>query len=200
LLKEAQKIVGKQLRDTQLKLTYLLLNVFLILISLLIFLQIDYLIKDYESAEPARLAKRYPNSMEFQDTFFRMEGIKNVAQRLSNRLWLYVTIAVWLIVPLFKPVQDEKIDNNAPFKMLTISRPDQPWNDNRNRTNHYPISNSFNNTIDSLLVRIINQYPETVSRQDSSKIDSALREIKNKLKILSEQNLMIKEKVKYLTP
>jgi len=200
LFKVAQKVIGKQLRDTQLKLTYLLLNTFLILIALLAFLQIDYLIKEYECAEPARLAKRYPNHMEFQETFLKREGIKNAAQGLAGRIWLFVGIAVWLIVPLFKPVEDEKIAVNAPFKMLTLSRPDHPWNDTRIQTENYQVSNSFNNTIDSLLVRINNQYPQTVSPLDLSKIDSALQKIKDKLDTIKGQNDTIKAKVKYLTP
>ena len=200
LLKMAQKVVGKQLRDTQLKLTYLLLNTFLILIALLVFLQIDYLIKEYECAEPARLAKRYPDQIEFQEIFSKREGIKITAQGLASRIWLFVGIAIWLIVPLFKPVEDEKIASNAPFKMLTLSRPDHPWNDTRIQTENNQVSNSFNNTIDSLLVRINNQYPQTVSPLDLSKIDSALQKIKDKLDTIKGQNDTIKAKVKYLTP
>jgi hypothetical protein len=200
LLKMAQKVIGKQLRDTQLKLTYLLLNTFLILIALLVFLQIDYLIKEYECAEPAHLAKRYPDHPEFHETFLKREGIKNAAQGLAGRIWLFVGIAVWLIVPLFKPVEDEKIASNAPFKMLTFSRPDQPWNSPPIQTENCQVSNSFNNTIDSLLVRINNQYPQTVSPPDLSKIDSALQKIMYKLDTIKGQNNTIKAKVKYLTP
>jgi len=209
-LKAAQKIIGRQLRDSQLKITYLLLNVLLILISLIIFLQIDSLIKQYECIEPSRLAKLHPQKTEYQETLYQMEVKRNSSLKLSNEIWLYLTISMWLIIPLFKPVEDDKIDTKAPFKMLTLSGPDPMWREARIDNNEFRINNSFNNTIDSVQIKIDHNYAgdtTIVSPPDLTEIQQSLNKIKIDTEKVIEQNeklldssKWIKGKVKYLTP
>jgi len=126
-LKSGQKIIGQLLRDHQLKLTYLFLNIFIILISLYVFLRVDFLIKEYGWEEADRQSKLYPNALEFKETFFKAEDTRRNSVKLSTDIWLYITLAIWLLVPLFKPIEDDKIDPKAPFKMLTLSGPNAPW-------------------------------------------------------------------------
>lgn len=126
-LRIGQKQVGKLLRDHQIKLTYLFINVFILLIALFLFFRIDYLLKEFTFKESERASALYPGNFEFKDALLRADDTRKVSLRLVSDIWLYVTIAVWLLVPLFKPVEDDKINAATPFKALTFSTPGGPW-------------------------------------------------------------------------
>ncbi|MFN8335701.1 MAG: hypothetical protein U0U09_11265 [Cyclobacteriaceae bacterium] len=126
-LRVGQKIVGQLLRDHQLKLIYLFINALIVLISLFLFFRTDYLIKEYQWKEADQASTLYPGTFDFKVATLRANETQRVSLRLVSDIWLYVTIAVWLMVPLFKPVEDEKINADAPFKALTFSGPGAPW-------------------------------------------------------------------------
>lgn len=176
-LKKAQRGLGKRLRDNQLKITYLLLNVFLILISLYVFLKADLLIKEHQYEGTKRLFELYPNAFEFKTEALGKEDKKNNSMRISGDIWLYITIAVWLLVPLFKPIEDAKIDTTAPFKMLTFGNgADRFFGDTSNDKN-VRISNSFNNTnsIDSVLIQVQRRFDvDVINTADLSELKSVL--------------------------
>ncbi|WPU91873.1 hypothetical protein SNE25_21385 [Mucilaginibacter sabulilitoris] len=40
---------------------------------------------------------------------------------ISNRLWLFLTVIAWLLIPIFKPVIDAEINVSAPFISATTA-------------------------------------------------------------------------------
>jgi len=43
------------------------------------------------------------------------------ATSVVNSLWICLTVIVWLLVPLFKPVKDADIDTKAVYKTHTLA-------------------------------------------------------------------------------
>jgi hypothetical protein len=124
----ARERLGKQLRDTQTKGMFLLMGLFIALLALHIFLKINErtLRRSLDNIrEEKRLLLAYRSRLTddsaVERTLIGME--KRVAESggLTANSWLYITLVVWLLIPFFKPVEDDKIDTDAPFKMLTAS-------------------------------------------------------------------------------
>jgi hypothetical protein len=88
--------LGLQLESVQLKGMVLLMSLFFTLFSLFIYLSI---------------CKRLAQAKARAD-------VREIIT-LSNNLWLYLTIIVWLLVPLFKPVKDADIDVKQTYKFHT---------------------------------------------------------------------------------
>ena len=93
---QSQAQLGLQLQAVQLKGMVLLMSLFFTLFSLFIYLSI---------------CKRLAQAKARAD-------VREIIT-LSNNLWLYLTIIVWLLVPLFKPVKDADIDVKQTYKFHT---------------------------------------------------------------------------------
>jgi hypothetical protein len=93
---QSQAQLGLQLQAVQLKGMVLLMSLFFTLFSLFIYLSI---------------CKRLAQAKARAD-------VKDIIT-LSNNLWLYLTIIVWLLAPLFKPVKDADIDVRQTYKFHT---------------------------------------------------------------------------------
>lgn len=94
---QSQAQLGLQLQAMQLKGMVLLLSLFFTLFSLFVYLSI---------------CRRLLQAKQSDDA-------KEVST-LSNNLWLYLTVIVWLLVPLFKPVKDADIDVKQTYKAHTM--------------------------------------------------------------------------------
>jgi hypothetical protein len=184
--------LGRQLRNDQLPTTYLLMNLFLLITSLLVFLRMDLMIRDFECQDPRRQLELEPDNPGLKVALANKVEKRADALKLSQALWLYITISVWLLIPLFKPVQDDKIDLDAPFRMLTLSRPDSPIGDTFT-TNDYRVINSFNNSIDSVLIQIDKSTKGDLTMKDLDSIKSNFRKLNDRLE-------NIEGKVRFLTP
>jgi hypothetical protein len=93
---QSQAQLGLQLQAVQLKGMVMLMSLFFTLFSLFIYLSIC-----------KRLAQAKPRA-----------DVREITT-LSNNLWLYLTIIVWLLVPLFKPVKDADINVKQTYKFHT---------------------------------------------------------------------------------
>jgi hypothetical protein len=93
---QSQGQLGLQLQAVQLKGMVLLMSLFFTLFSLFIYLSI---------------CKRLAQAKTRAD-------VREIIT-LSNNLWLYLTIIVWLLAPLFKPVKDADIDVKQTYKFHT---------------------------------------------------------------------------------
>jgi hypothetical protein len=45
-----------------------------------------------------------------------------LSRDMAGKAWLFITLLVWLLIPLFKVVEDEKINTASPFNTLTFGR------------------------------------------------------------------------------
>jgi hypothetical protein len=93
---QSQGQLGLQLQAVQLKGMVLLMSLFFTLFSLFIYLSI---------------CKRLAQAKARAD-------VREIIT-LSNNLWLYLTIIVWLLAPLFKPVKDADINVKQTYKFHT---------------------------------------------------------------------------------
>jgi hypothetical protein len=94
---QSQAQLGLQLQGVQLKGMVLLISLFFTLFSLFVYLSICKRVLQVKQSDDAR-----------------------EITALSNNLWLYLTIIVWLLVPLFKPVKDADIDVKQTYKTHTF--------------------------------------------------------------------------------
>jgi hypothetical protein len=116
---ESQAQLGLQLRSVQLKGIILLVTLFFTMLSLYIYLSIDQRLKstalDFLN-DRKRLGEAVPEQM-LMDKEKAVAG----ATAVVNSLWICLTVIVWLLVPLFKPVKDADIDTKQIYKIHTFA-------------------------------------------------------------------------------
>jgi hypothetical protein len=124
----ARDQLGKLLRDTQTKCMFMFMGLFTALLALHIFLKIhgDVLLQQSaDLAEEKRLLfanhTRITDDSQLELQIIQQENKVSESNRLAGNSWLFITLTVWLLIPFFKPVEDDKIDTDAPFKMLTAA-------------------------------------------------------------------------------
>jgi hypothetical protein len=116
---ESQAQLGLQLRSVQIKGIILLVTLFFTMLSLYIYLSIDQRLQgttlDFLN-DRKRLGEAVPEQM-----IIDQEKTVAGATSVVNSLWICLTVIVWLLVPLFKPVKDADIDTKAIYKMHTLA-------------------------------------------------------------------------------
>lgn len=120
--------LGDLLRDVQATGMFLLLIVSLTLLSLYVFLKTTAVSIAWE-LETDQLTKRiqeyiHPDEqrkLENEIESVRLEKQLTETGSLTANGWTFLSLVIWLLIPFFKPVEDEKIDLNSPYKSLTFS-------------------------------------------------------------------------------
>ena len=116
---ESQAQLGLQLRSVQIKGIILLVTLFFTMLSLYIYLTIDQRLQgttlDFLN-ERKRLGEAVPEKM-----IIDQEKVVAGATSVVSSLWICLTVIVWLLVPLFKPVKDADIDTQQIYKIHTLA-------------------------------------------------------------------------------
>ncbi|HEX9504175.1 MAG TPA: hypothetical protein VF974_07740 [Patescibacteria group bacterium] len=117
--KQSRIQLGLQLRSVQAKGLILLISLLFIVASLYIFLNICQRLQNEK-------VKEFKDKTTVGDPFVKeflvaAEDSKKEISDLSGGLWLYLSIIVWLLVPLFKPVKDADINTKQVFYNNTLA-------------------------------------------------------------------------------
>ena len=116
---ESQAQLGLQLRSVQIKGIILLVTLFFTMLSLYIYLSIDQRLQgttlDFLN-ERKRLGEAVPEKV-----IIDQEKAVAGATSVVSSLWICLTVIVWLLVPLFKPVKDADIDTQQIYKIHTLA-------------------------------------------------------------------------------
>jgi hypothetical protein len=116
---ESQAQLGLQLRSVQIKGIILLITLFFTMMSLYIYLSIDQRLQD-ASLDLLNDRQRLGEAVPVQ-TVIDQEKAVTRATGIANSLWICLTVMVWLLVPLFKPVKDADIDTQQIYKIHTLA-------------------------------------------------------------------------------
>jgi hypothetical protein len=123
----AQKSLGMQLRDTQTKLVIIFSGIFCSMLAIYILLRIDNLLKEDALARMNERKRTtvWRNTMaekKFEKDVISADRNAVLSRDMAGKAWLFITLLVWLLIPLFKVVEDEKINTASPFNTLTFGR------------------------------------------------------------------------------
>jgi hypothetical protein len=116
---ESQAQLGLQLRSVQIKGIILLVTLFFTMLSLYIYLSIDQRLQD-AALDFLNDRKRLGEAVS-EKMIIDQEKTVAGATSVVNSLWICLTVIVWLLVPLFKPVKDADIDTKAIYKTHTLA-------------------------------------------------------------------------------
>jgi hypothetical protein len=113
-----QRLMGPQLRNLQEWGVVLYLFLLLTLLSLHQFMKLNFEITSWQlkNLEEAYDLNPDLNKAPLIDKAKELERIGEP----SKKLWLIITLAIWLFIPLIKPIEDEKINIGAPFRQFTF--------------------------------------------------------------------------------
>ncbi len=115
--KITQKLLGPNLRNLQEWGVVMFLFLLLTMLSLHQFIKLNYEIASWQLkalAEEHEINKDVSKAplIEKAKQVARLEGP-------SKKLWLVITAGLWLFIPLIKPIEDEQINVDSPFKQIT---------------------------------------------------------------------------------
>jgi hypothetical protein len=177
--------LGDLLRDVQATGMFLLLIVSLTLLSLYVFLKTTALSIGWE-LETDQLTKRiqeYIHPDEQRKLVNELETVrleKQLAETgsLTASAWTFISLVIWLLIPFFKPVEDDKIDLNSPYKSLTFSGngPEAIWGGTTPIIRDTVLAPSIH--IDSV---IINSCPTAQPGRPPVNMDSLIKAINRKV-------------------
>jgi hypothetical protein len=93
----------------------LLVSLFFTLLALYIFIRIINRIQalEFDTGQKKRQ----------EDTSLKDPGLEEEikqSEKTGSDLWLMITVTAWLLLPIFKPVDDERINLYEPYKTLTL--------------------------------------------------------------------------------
>jgi hypothetical protein len=116
---ESQAQLGLQLRSVQIKGIILLVTLFFTMLSLYIYLSIDQRLES-TTLDALNDRKRLGEDVA-ESALIDQEKAVAGATDITNSLWIGLTVIVWLLVPLFKPVTDADIDTREIYRMHTLN-------------------------------------------------------------------------------
>jgi hypothetical protein len=178
LIKVSKSEMGIQLRAVQTKGMLMLISLFLTLLSLYVFLKIVN---------------------KTQVIFAKEDGDKSNQEesgKAANSLWLLITITVWLLVPIFKPVKNEEINLSSPYKSPTFSgmKSSPLFSDSYSSENFSSRQHDIiliNHRFDTIKVQLVD---EGNSKLDSVSVMNLLNTIKSEVgKVQSQVNKVQKQ-------
>jgi hypothetical protein len=108
--------LGLQLRSVQIKGIILLVTLFFTMLSLYIYLSIDQRLQD-AALDFLNDRKRLGEAVS-EKMIIDQEKTVAGATSVVNSLWICLTVIVWLLVPLFKPVKDADIDTKQSIRRI----------------------------------------------------------------------------------
>jgi len=120
ITKVSKATLGRQLRSVQAKGMIMLISLFFTLLALYIFLKVINRIQllGQEIFNKKNIRQDVWSDNKNQDDLEHEIADSGTA---LNSLWLFITITAWLLLPIFKPVIDEDINLNSPYKAFTVA-------------------------------------------------------------------------------
>jgi hypothetical protein len=115
--KITQKLLGPNLRNLQEWGVVMFLFLLLTMLSLHQFIKLNFEIASWQLKA---LAEEHEIDKDLHKAPL-IEKAKQVArlEGPSKKLWLVITAGLWLFIPLIKPIEDEQINIESPFKQIT---------------------------------------------------------------------------------
>jgi hypothetical protein len=175
LNKSTKFLLGIQLRSVQAKGMLMLMSVFFTSLSLYLYVSLISRVQ--------QLQKKPDEEEIFTSTF------------VSNRLWLFLTVIAWLLIPIFKPIIDDNINVNAPFLSTTVAGdvrnilPGGGGEDNPGKLRH--------GKSDTTVYKTFNHDTDTIISKDTASAE-AIKYIKKEIKTISGQVLHISRQVSHI--
>jgi hypothetical protein len=114
----AQKFFGPHLRNIQSWGVPFFLFLLMIMLSLHQYLKLNLEIANWQYKALEFAKKKNQNIPE--ELIASKEKTVLELQEPSKNLWLIITIGIWLLIPLIKPIADTDINIESPFKGFTL--------------------------------------------------------------------------------
>ncbi len=114
----AQKFFGPHLRNIQSWGVPFFLFLLMIMLSLHQYLKLNLEIANWQY-KALQFAKKKNQNVPEELIALKEKTVQEL-QEPSKNLWLIITIGIWLLIPLIKPIADSDINIESPFKGFTL--------------------------------------------------------------------------------